>query len=286
MPVLLELFNPLDVPGAVLHGLTALILQLSKLTLPVRNPAVIARMELFVFLAANHTVRHIRIQVDFQILIPLDFIFQRRHLGVIVDDAPLLFRQRRNVIQHLFHLGDQLNVVVHHPEHDGFQLVLAECMRGTALARFVGGTNQIMILFPAAGDGLSHHGVFAVAAEHEAGEKMNLFLLRRCADIPQHEILNGIKIRPADNGLMVVFNDDPLIPVIFHALFDFVVRSAGFMLNQRSDIDFIGQDSLHQHGAPLRLLVAAESAGVVEALRLLVFHGTQDAHTVESVGDG
>ena len=137
MPVLFELFNPLDIPGAVLHGLTALILQLSELALPVRNPAVIARMELFVFLAADHAVRHIRIQIDFQILIPLDFIFQRRHLGVIVDDAPLLLRQRCNVIQHLFHLGNQLNMVIDHPEHNGFQLVLTECMRRTALTGFV-----------------------------------------------------------------------------------------------------------------------------------------------------
>ena len=59
MPVLLELFNPLDVPGAVLHGLTALVLQLSKLALPVRDPAVITRMELLVFLAADHAVCHI-----------------------------------------------------------------------------------------------------------------------------------------------------------------------------------------------------------------------------------
>ena len=115
---------------------------------------------------------------------------------------------------------------------------------------------------------------------------MNLFLLRRCTDVPQHQILNGIKIRAADNGLMVVLDDNPLIPVILHALFDFVVRSAGFVLNQRSDIDFIGQDSLHQHGTPLCLFVAAESAGVVEALCLLVFHGTQDAHAVEPVGNG
>ena len=58
------------------------------------------------------------------------------------------------------------------------------------------------------------------------------------------------------------------------------------MLDQRSDIDFIGQDSLHQHGAPLCLFVAAESAGVIEALRLFVFHGAQDAHAVEPVGNG
>ena len=135
-------------------------------------------MEIFVFLAADHAVRHIRIQIDFQILIPLDFIFQRRHLGVIVDDAPLLLRQRCNVIQHLFHLGNQLNMVVYYPENDGFQLVLAECMRGTAPTRFVGGTDQVMILFPAAGDSLPNHGMFAIAAEHEAGEEMHLFLLR------------------------------------------------------------------------------------------------------------
>ena len=58
-------------------------------------------------------------------------------------------------------------MVVHHPENDGFQLVLAECMRRTTLACFVGGTDQVTILFPAAGDCLPNHGVFAVAAEHE-----------------------------------------------------------------------------------------------------------------------
>ena len=111
---------------------------------------------------------------QFQILIPLDFIFQRRHLCVIVDDAPLLFRQRCNVIQHMFHLSNQLNMVVHHPENDGFQLVLAECMRRTALARFVGGTDQIMICLLYTSK--SPFGVPLISADPADGNLLDAFL--------------------------------------------------------------------------------------------------------------
>ena len=117
-------------------------------------------------------------------------------------------------------------MVVYYPENDGFQLVLAECMRGTAPTRFVGGTDQVMILFPAAGDGLPHHGMFAVAAEHEAGKQMNFFLLRRCADVPQHQILNGIKIRAADNGLMVILDDDPWLCAFLPAKYGLLQEAA------------------------------------------------------------
>ena len=94
MLVLFELLDPLNIPGAVFQSLTAFVLQLSQLPLPVRNPAVIACMEFSVLLPADNTVCHIRIQVDFQILISLDFIFQCRQLCIIVNVAEICFRIR------------------------------------------------------------------------------------------------------------------------------------------------------------------------------------------------
>ena len=119
-------------PLTVLHSQQPFFLDLNHGFLPFLNPTVIAAAELQVFFFGNHAVRHVAVQIQLQILIPLDFILQPGQLCVVVEDFPLLFREGSDIVQHCISLTDQIDLIADKLEDDLLQFALAEAVRAAS----------------------------------------------------------------------------------------------------------------------------------------------------------
>ena len=136
--ILAEQAYPRDILLVVPDRLRPLLLQKAEALLAFRYLAVIPGSELRIFLFADDAVRHVAVQVQFQVLVLPDLSVQPLNLCVIVEYLPPALREGRNIRQRPAHLTDLPDMVMEQGEHDLLQFLLAEAVSGAALPRFVG----------------------------------------------------------------------------------------------------------------------------------------------------
>ena len=264
--ILPEQVNPFRMPLTVLHSQQPFFLDLNHGFLPFLNPTVIAAAELQVFFFGNHAVRHVAVQIQLQILIPLDFILQPGQLCVVVEDFPLLFREGSDIVQHCIYLTDQIDLIADKLEDDLLQFAFAEAVRAASLFRLIRGADEVVIPFAMGRNRLPRHGVQTVPAVHEAGKDMAGFLFRGYPDVFPQQALYGLEVRLLNDGVMVFFHRDPVILAVMDFLLDLVIRCPALVLCQGSKVNPVGQHTLHRTGVPCCLRTGAETGAVFHSL--------------------
>ena len=130
------------------------------------------------------------------------------------------------------------------------------------------------VLFPLDSSCLSGHTPSATTANQQTGEQIYLVPFRCCSGVQSRNLLNQVKVPPADNRVMGVLCANPFFGRLFYDVLYLVVVGFLLALQQNAGIGFFLQNADNRLCGPLGIRSIRKPAfGVRQAPADLVSKG-------------